>query len=111
MEGIKTVRHTVRKGDFLAKVDLTDAFLTVPIFRGHSKYLRFRWGRNTFEFTCLPFGLSSSPRVLTKVLKVAVTFLRRSGPRRLARRGRYGRGMQKRCHSGHRHPRVSRLSD
>ena len=81
MEGINTVRHTVRPGDFLAKVDLTDAFLTVPIFRGHRKYLRFRWGRKTFEFTCLPFGLSSSPRVFTKVLKVAVTFLRRTGIR------------------------------
>jgi hypothetical protein len=51
MEGIATVRHTVRQGDFLAKVDLTDAYFTIPIFRGHRKYLRFRWGRKTFEYT------------------------------------------------------------
>ncbi len=82
MEGIATVRHTVRQGDFLAKVDLTDAYFTIPIFRGHRKYLRFRWGRKTFEYTCLPFGLCASPsRVFTKLLKVAVTFLRRSGIR------------------------------
>jgi hypothetical protein len=81
MEGIATVRHTVRQGDFLAKVDLTDAYFTIPIFRGHRKYLRFRWGRKTFEYTCLPFGLCASPWVFTKLLKVAVTFLRRSGIR------------------------------
>lgn len=41
MEGINTVRHTVRQGDFLAKVDLTDAYLTIPIYKDHRKYLRF----------------------------------------------------------------------
>ncbi len=82
MEGIATVRHTVRQEDFLAKVDLTDAYFTIPIFRGHRKYLRFRWGRKTFEYTCLPFGLCASPWDFTILLKVAVTFLRRSGIRR-----------------------------
>ena len=81
MEGITTVRHTVRRDDFLAKVDLTDAYFTVPIFRGHRKYLRFRWGRKTYEYTCLPFGLSASPWVFTKLLRVAVAFLRRQGVR------------------------------
>ena len=81
MEGIATVRHTVKQGNFLAKVDLTDAYFTIPIFRGHRKYLRFRWGRKTFEFTCLPFGLCASPWVFTKLLRIAVTFLRRSGIR------------------------------
>ena len=32
MEGISTVRHTIREGDWLAKLDLKDAYLTVPIF-------------------------------------------------------------------------------
>ena len=79
MEGIVTVHHTVRQGDFLAKVDLTDAYFTIPIFRVHRK--RYRWGRKTFEYTCLPFGYCASPWVFTKLLKVAVTFLRLSGIR------------------------------
>ena len=81
MEGIITVRHTVRKGDFLAKVDLTDAYFTIRIHKDHRKFLRFRWDQKIFEYTCLPFGLNASPWVFTKLLRVAVTFLRRSGKR------------------------------
>ncbi|KAI9550772.1 hypothetical protein GHT06_004559 [Daphnia sinensis] len=61
MEGIVTVRHTVRQGDFMAKIDLTDAYFTIP--------------NKIFEYTCLPFGLSSSPWVFTKLLRVPVAFL------------------------------------
>jgi hypothetical protein len=79
MEGFVTVRHTIRKGDFMAKVDLTDAYFTIPIFQEHRKFLRFRWKNRTLEYTCLPFGLSSSPWVFTKLLRVAVAYLRRLG--------------------------------
>lgn len=81
MEGIVTVRHTVRQGDFMAKIDLTDAYFTIPVFKEQSKFLRFRWKNKTFEYTCLPFGLSSSPWVFTKLLRVPVAFLRRLGIR------------------------------
>jgi len=81
MEGIVTVRHTVRQGDFMAKIDLTDAYFTIPVFQGHRKFLRFRWKNKTYEYTCLPFGLSSSPWVFTKLLRVAVAFFRRLGIR------------------------------
>ncbi len=81
MEGISSVRHTVRKGDWLTKLDLKDAYLTVPIFKDHRKYLRFRWGRDLFEFVSLPFGLSSAPWAFTKLLRVVVAFLRKRGLR------------------------------
>ncbi len=81
MEGIVTVRHTVRQGDFMAKIDLTEAYFTIPVFQGHRKFLRFRWKNKTYEYTCLPFGLSSSPWVFTKLLRVAVAFFRRLGIR------------------------------
>jgi hypothetical protein len=46
---IVTVRNTVRQGDFMAIVDLMDAYFSIPIFQGHLKFLRFRWKNNTFE--------------------------------------------------------------
>ena len=39
----------------------------------------FEWNSTLFEFICLPFGLSSAPRVFTKVLKPFVGSIRNKG--------------------------------
>ena len=72
MEGISTVRHTIWERDWLAKLDLKDAYLTVPIFSLHRKFLRFKWGHDIFEFVSLSFGLSSAPGAFTKLLRVVI---------------------------------------
>jgi hypothetical protein len=56
MEGISAVRQ-----NWLAKLDLKDAYLAVPIVFHHRKFLRFKWGCDIFEFVSLPFGLSFAP--------------------------------------------------
>jgi hypothetical protein len=78
MEGISTIRHTVREGDWLAKLYLKDAYLTVPVFEGHRKFLRFVWRESCYEFVALPFGLSSAPWAFTKLLRVVVAYLRKN---------------------------------
>jgi hypothetical protein len=78
MEGISTIRHTVRAGDWLAKLYLKDAYLTVPVFEGHRKFLRFVWRESCYEFVALPFGLSSAPWAFTKLLRVVVAYLRKN---------------------------------
>ncbi|XP_028417826.1 uncharacterized protein LOC114542492 [Dendronephthya gigantea] len=55
-------------GQGLVKIDLKDAYLTVPVWRDHQKYLRFLWRDSLLEFACLPFGLASAPR--DKIKKV-----------------------------------------
>lgn len=35
----------------------------------HQKYLKFIWKDQLYAFNCLPMGLSSSPRIFTKILK------------------------------------------
>ena len=57
-------------------MDLKDAFLHIPINESFRKFLRFQWLGSLFEWQVLPFGLKCSPRVLTKVLKPVVAFLR-----------------------------------
>ena len=47
----------------------------------HRQFLRFSWGKTIYEFTCLPFGLSSAPWAFTKILRPAVAFLRLLGIR------------------------------
>ena len=40
------VTGPVKKEDYLVKIDLKDAYLTVPIWHKHQKYLRFLWKDN-----------------------------------------------------------------
>jgi hypothetical protein len=50
MENLETVRFLVRKGDWFIKLDLKDAYLTVPVHNSHQRYLRFQWGGRVFQF-------------------------------------------------------------
>lgn len=51
------------------------------MFKEHHKFLRFRWKGVKYQYVCLPFGLSSSPRIFTKILKPLVARLRPMGIR------------------------------
>jgi len=81
MEGINMLKDLLLRNDWMASLDLKDAYFSVAVREEDRKYLRFSWAGQTFEFQCLPFGLSSAPRVFTKLLKPIVAFLRRQGIR------------------------------
>ena len=81
MEGARSIRDVIQEGDWMATLDLKDAYLSVPICESHRRYLRFVWKEQLYEFTCLPFGLCSAPRVFTKLLKPVVSLLRQRGMR------------------------------
>ena len=68
-------------GEFLTTIDLKDAYFSIPIHPDHYKYFRFTWKSNLYEFVCLPYGLSSAPRVFTKVMKPFVSTVRNKGIR------------------------------
>ena len=70
MEGIHTLKHLLRTGDWLAKVDLKDAYFSIPIHPDHRKFLCFPLGDKVYQFTCLPFDLASAPWVFTKTLRL-----------------------------------------
>jgi Reverse transcriptase (RNA-dependent DNA polymerase) len=81
MEGMDSVRHLIHRGDWMVKLDLKDAYLSVPICLDHQPFLCFRWRDNCYQFSCLAFGLSPAPRLFTKLLKPVVSALRRTGIR------------------------------
>ena len=72
-------KDLLQPGDWLTKVDLKDAYFTIPMHPDHRKYLRFSALGKVFQFTCLPFGLSSAPWVFTKVLKPIAALARELG--------------------------------
>ena len=61
MESIYSVRDVLHRGDWMTKLDLQDAYLTVPIFHSHRRFLRFQWRAQAYQFRCLPFGLATAP--------------------------------------------------
>ena len=65
----------------MRKLDLQDAYLTVPVFHPHRRFLRFQWRTQTYQFRCLPFGLATAPRVITQLMRPVVTCLRHQGIR------------------------------
>ena len=81
MEGLHTVKALIQKNDWLAKVDLKDAFFMIPMAQQHRHLLLFTTGTETFQFNCLPFGLCTAPRVFTKLLKPAIELLKATGIR------------------------------
>ena len=54
---------------------------SVPMCSEHHAYLSFSWENVYYAFTCLPFGLSSAPRIFTKIMKPAIAVARSAGIR------------------------------
>ena len=66
MDTLETVTRMMKPGCFMASVDLKDAYYTVPIHSDHQKFLKFMFNGTLYQYTCLPNGLSSAPRIFTK---------------------------------------------
>jgi hypothetical protein len=79
METLESIIKLVRPNCYMSSIDLKDAFYSVPIAPEHKKYLRFFWNDTLYQFTCLPFGLTSAPRKFTKLLKPVMAHLRLGG--------------------------------
>jgi ribonuclease HI len=83
IEGISNALQLLIKDGFMYKFDLKSGYHHVEIHDQHHKYLGFSWNFGEqdryFEFTCLPFGLSSAPYLFTKLLRPLVKHWRSKG--------------------------------
>lgn len=52
----------------MTTIDLRDAYLHIPLNKGHKHLLRFVLNGLHYQFKVLAFGLKSSQRVFTKCL-------------------------------------------
>ena len=79
METFETARSLITSDCYMASLDLRDAYYSVPIAKCDRKYLKFYWNNTLYNFTALPNGLSSGPRLFTKILKPPLAQLRSIG--------------------------------
>ena len=68
MESVHSIRASLRRNAWAYSLDLRDAYFHIPVHRASRKFLRFQIGEDVFQFTALPFGLSTAPLVFTKVV-------------------------------------------
>ena len=66
----------ISRGDFSISIDLTDAYHAIAIHPLFRRFLTFIFLGVYYQYTCLPQGLTSSPRIFTKVMKAVLTYLR-----------------------------------
>lgn len=79
LEDIRIAIKLLNKNDYMTTIDLKEAYFCIPIHKDHQKYLRFYYNGILYGFTALPFGLSSSPYIFTKILQPVMALLRAQG--------------------------------
>ena len=81
METIQSVLLSVRQGDWMASIDLKEAYLQVPIHPASRHFLRFMFRDTVSQFKALCFGLSTAPQVFTRVMAPVSAILHSMGIR------------------------------
>ena len=76
MDSYGSIMALISRGDFFISIDLTDAYHAIAIHPLFRKFLTFIFLGVYYQYTCLPQGLTSSPRIFTKVMKAVLTYLR-----------------------------------
>lgn len=85
MEDHRTACKLIPYGGYLATIDIKDAYFLLSVRQSDRRYLRFQFQPSdsnetiTYEFNCMPFGLSVAPRVFTKIMREVMTYLRYHG--------------------------------
>lgn len=75
MEDVRTVCKLIWPRAYLGSIDLKDAYFLIPLHKNYRRFVRFLFDNRLYEFTCLPFGLCTSPWVFKKVMEPVVSDL------------------------------------
>ena len=70
MDTPQKVLSSLKKGQWVYSIDLKDANFQITIHPASRKFLRMEFPGMVFQFTALPFGISTAPWLFTKVVEV-----------------------------------------
>ena len=60
MEGLENLRYLLNPGDYFMKIDLSDAYLFIPVYEDSQPYLAFIFNQVTYAFKTMPFRLNEA---------------------------------------------------
>ena len=78
---LHSILPLLSQGWWATSIDLTDAYLHIPVHAEHRRFLTFMLDGRKYMFKALPFGLSTAPRVFTRITRVFGAHLRKLGVR------------------------------
>lgn len=78
MDSLNTAVNLMKEKCFLG-VSFKGCYSSIPVKETSRKYLRFTWNDKLYQFTCLAQGLSTCPRIFTKLTKCVFSTLRQQG--------------------------------
>ena len=79
METTSSILEATSPDMWATSLDLKDAFFHIPIAHPHRKFLRFSVDGRHYQFKALPFGLTMSPYVFTRVMRAVGAYVRKMG--------------------------------
>ena len=79
MQTFEAALKLIKPGVYMSKLDISNAYYSIPIAEEHQKYLAFKFHKKFYCFTCVPNGLACGPRIYTKLTKPIFSTLRCQG--------------------------------
>lgn len=79
METITNLQTILKQGDWMITIDLSDAYMTIPVAESFKDYLAFKFRNVTYRFLVLPFGINDAPRAFTRTMKPPIANVRTLG--------------------------------
>ena len=77
MHTLSSILCMIRPSMYMAKLDIKDAYYSIPIQSQHQKYLKMKNNNKLFKYSVLPNGYTEEPRKFTKVMKPPLATLRK----------------------------------
>jgi hypothetical protein len=74
LEGLSDLADMSEKGDYSISYDLTSGYYHVPLHSDSRRFVGFQWKGVFYQYNCLPFGLSTSPWVFSKIIRELVMY-------------------------------------
>ena len=78
-EGLSDIADMAEKGEFLLSYDHPSGCYHAALHPESRRFVGFNWKGIYYQYNCLPFGLSTSPWVFSKVISEVVMFWRYKG--------------------------------
>ena len=79
MDDLKTAMELIRPNWYMASLDMSDAYFTLPLHESSKRFVNFLWDGKIYQYHALPFGVCSAPYIFTKVLKPIFSRFRLNG--------------------------------